>query len=95
MRRAVAMAIDRKGMAEYLKRGFARPAYGILNYAGPGYDPDFRDYEYNPEKAKQLLAEAGYPDGFETRLDWTLGGGGDVNTELDAHCIPRRPTEEL
>ena len=38
---------------------------------------------------KKLLAEAGYPDGFETRLDWTMGGGGDVNTRADAEWLQR------
>jgi len=89
VRQAVAMAIDREGMAQYLKRGLAIPAYGILNYGGPGYDPEFKDYPYDPEKAKQLLAEAGYPDGFETRMDWTLGGGGDVDTGAEAQWIQR------
>ena len=89
VRRAVCMALDREGMAEYHRNGYARPATGILNYGGPGYDPDFKDCEYNPEGAKALLAEAGYPDGFETRLDWTMGGGGDVNTVGDAEWIQR------
>ncbi|HKL13187.1 MAG TPA: ABC transporter substrate-binding protein, partial [Halanaerobiales bacterium] len=30
--------------------------------------PNANDYEYNPEKAKELMAEAGYPDGFETAI---------------------------
>ncbi|MEM6677828.1 MAG: ABC transporter substrate-binding protein [Pseudomonadota bacterium] len=89
VRRAMAMAIDREGMTKYLRRGTAQPAYGILNFGGPGWDPDYRDFPYDPEAAKALLAEAGYPDGFETRLDWTMGGGGDVNTRADAEWIQR------
>ncbi|WP_372966328.1 ABC transporter substrate-binding protein [Marinobacter sp.] len=89
VRRAVCMALDREGMAEFHRNGYARPATGILNYGGPGYDPDFKDCEYDPEGAKKLLVEAGYPDGFETRLDWTMGGGGDVNTIGDAEWIQR------
>jgi peptide/nickel transport system substrate-binding protein len=89
VRRAIGMAIDREGMAKFLRRGMAIPAYGILNFGGPGWDKDYRDFPYDPEGAKKLLAEAGYPDGFETRLDWTMGGGGDVNTRADAEWIQR------
>ncbi|GAA3953097.1 ABC transporter substrate-binding protein [Allohahella marinimesophila] len=89
VRQAICMALDREGMAKFHRNGYAQPAYSVLNFGGPGYDPGFRDCQYDPEKAKALLAEAGYPDGFKTRMDWTMGGGGDVNTVGDAEWIQR------
>jgi peptide/nickel transport system substrate-binding protein len=89
VRRAVCMAINRDDMARFQRKGFAVPTWGILNPGGPGYDPAFRDCDYDPEGAKALLAEAGYPDGFETRMDWTFGGGSDVNTKGDAEWLQR------
>lgn len=89
VRKAACMAINREDMAKYQRKGFAIPAWGILNPGGPGYDPAFRDCDYDPEGAKALLAEAGYPDGFETRMDWTFGGGSDVNTKGDAEWLQR------
>src|SRR5438093_6224171 len=89
VRKALYMAIDREGLCKYLRKGQCLPAYSVLNFGGPGYDPKYNPMPYNPAKAKQLLAEAGYPNGFEVRVDWTPGGAGDVNTVADAEWIQR------
>ena len=89
VRRAMSMAIDRVGLCEHLRRKQCVPAHSILNVGGPGYDSGFKPYEYDPEGARKLLAEAGYPDGFEIRMDWTSGGAGDVNTLADAEWLQR------
>jgi len=45
---------------------------------GLGYDPDLAPHAHDPELARQLLAEAGYPDGFSTRLAYTTGEREDL-----------------
>ncbi|MFC1534806.1 ABC transporter substrate-binding protein [Thermodesulfobacteriota bacterium] len=68
VRLAVSHAIDRKSMAKALGFGFSRPAYHLY----PGHSvtsiPNLDIHEFNPEKAKKLLAEAGYPNGFKTSI---------------------------
>lgn len=78
VRQAIIMAINREGMAKDLLRGTVNPAYSVQSPANEAYDPNFVDYEYDPEKAKQLLAEAGYPDGFETIFQTSVDGSGQL-----------------
>jgi peptide/nickel transport system substrate-binding protein len=60
-------AINREGLANELVRGGSRPIYTPCFPTQFGCDTAAaKKYDYNPEKAKALLAEAGYPDGFET-----------------------------
>lgn len=63
LRQAFNYAVDRKGICEILREGAALPAKGFSPPSLPGFDPTIEGYTYNPEKAKQLLAEAGYPGG--------------------------------
>jgi peptide/nickel transport system substrate-binding protein len=89
VRKALYMAIDREGLCKFLRKGQCLPAYSVLNFGGPGYDPNYKPMPYDPNKAKALLAEAGYSNGFDVRVDWTPGGAGDVNTVADAEWIQR------
>ena len=70
VRRAMYMAIDEAAIARTVMRGQARPT-GLIY--GPGVN-GFREaddvrYPFNPDEAKKLLAEAGYPNGFGVTLD--------------------------
>lgn len=63
VRQAFAMAIDRENIVNVLMGGVNTPAYTILPPAIPGHREKGKGPEYNVEKAKALLAEAGYPGG--------------------------------
>ncbi len=70
VRQAIAYAVDRDGVisSAFMSRGVA--IYGFPTIVGQtGYDGAYDDYfSYDPDKAKALLAEAGYPDGFSCKL---------------------------
>ena len=69
LRQALCLAIDRDLLNEALWHGKARvPEYHTFPQFGKLYDPSWRTIEYNPEKARQLLKEAGY-DGTPIRFD--------------------------
>lgn len=63
LRRALNYAIDRQGIADRLLGGAYRPLPGVLPGGINGYDSSMRGYSLDQEKARQLLEEAGYPEG--------------------------------
>lgn len=69
VRQAINYALDVEAVVDYIYTGQAAPAGGPLAPLVWGA-LDVEGYEFNPEKAKALLAEAGYPDGFKTTI-WT------------------------
>jgi len=70
VRQAMNYVIPRQEIAENVFKGFATPMNTIIPSMMPGADSTNWMYEYNLEKAKQLLADAGYPNGFEVELSY-------------------------
>ncbi|MEC9311825.1 MAG: ABC transporter substrate-binding protein, partial [Pseudomonadota bacterium] len=68
VRRAVAHAIDREALVSALLKGKSQVISTACFPSQFGCDQDVVSYEYDVEKAKALLAEAGYPDGFKTEF---------------------------
>ena len=62
VRRALNYAVDRETIAEVLLEDAAVPAKGILPPGFPGFDPDLDGYGYDPDMARQLLAQSTYGD---------------------------------
>lgn len=71
VRQAMNYAIDKETIIESFFEGRANAAKNPMPPSISGYNDDIEGYEYNPEKAKELLAQAGYPDGFEMEL-WAM-----------------------
>ena len=90
VRQAVAYAIDRAPMIHYLLRDFARPAYSLLPPGSWAYNGDVPHYDYNPDRARQLLEQAGYPAVNGVRLHLTMKTGTDENTRLMAAVLQQQ-----
>ena len=69
VRQAVEYAIDKASLAKALGYGFSQAAYQMCYPGTMGYNSDLEGRIYNPEKARQLLKEAGYEKGFKTTLN--------------------------
>ncbi|WP_413204255.1 ABC transporter substrate-binding protein [Rhodospirillum sp. A1_3_36] len=69
VRKAIAHAIDRKAIVDNLLKGASEVVDSACYPSQFGCEQDVEKYDYDPEKAKALLAEAGYPDGFEIDLN--------------------------
>ncbi len=67
VRQAVNMSINKERVVQIIN-GRAVPATQPLPPSMPGYTQDYAGYAFDPEAAKKMLADAGFPDGFETEL---------------------------
>jgi peptide/nickel transport system substrate-binding protein/oligopeptide transport system substrate-binding protein len=76
VRRAFVMAIDRQVIVDTVLQGQGSPAKGVFPPGLPARDPNFDPLPYNVEMAKQLLAEAGYPNGVDLEVRT-----GEIETE--------------
>ena len=65
VRQAINMAIDQQVFIDTIVEGRGTPANSYINAMIPGWTDEVTAYEYDLEKAKALMAEAGYPDGFD------------------------------
>ncbi len=83
VRKAIACAIDRQGLIEFMGRDVAVPLYSPISMDYLGATEDVERYPHDPEKAKQLLADAGLKDGFTYE---------DVITEM---AVYKRPMEAI
>ena len=87
-RQALNYAIDKPLIADKALSNLSAPANGVIPPGFPSYNPDLRGYSYNPEKARQLLAESRYGDSIEDlpRITLSLSGslGADVPLDLEA-----------
>jgi peptide/nickel transport system substrate-binding protein len=68
LRKALAHSFDRERAVKIAGGGLGEPAYTPLSPGFEAFDPNLQTYAYNPEKAKKLLAEAGYPKGIDLKM---------------------------
>lgn len=86
VRKAINMAIDRQEIIDVAMDGQGIPADISIHRNSAGFTDEVKRDEYNPEKAKELLKEAGYPNGFDTQIyvreDFTQKIGQVVQQQL-------------
>lgn len=87
VRQAWAYAVDFNAIAEGVSPRLQKGSKSLLLDWMEGYSENTTQYGYNPEKAKQLLAEAGYPDGFTIKQDGTSATGVTEQMQLEQEYL--------
>ncbi|MEN3340585.1 MAG: peptide/nickel transport system substrate-binding protein [Acidobacteriota bacterium] len=84
VRQALSYATPYEQIVENVYQGYAGPAAGPLSDHAAGFDPYLHPYTYNPERARQLLREAGHGNGFTTTLAYNTADplGEPVSAQL-------------
>jgi oligopeptide transport system substrate-binding protein len=87
VRQAFNYAVNKEAIVREIARMVSVTATGTLPPGIPGYDRDLQGYSYDPEKAKRLLAEAGYPEGagFPVVQLWSTDKAERTEAELAAY----------
>lgn len=78
VRQAIDLAIDRPAWIANAHRGLGQPAGQLVVPGVFGFAPDLRATQRDVPRARRLLAEAGYPDGFDVVLEYRPGRRGHV-----------------
>ncbi len=97
VRMALNLAIDREGIASKVLEGLAAPAKGVLPPGFPGFNPALKGYEYNPDKARQLLKESKYGGDMTKFPPITLSVAGNLGASVgpDTEVILQSWQKEL
>lgn len=82
LRQAVSYAVDREAIILGAFEGAAVPVEVPIPPSCFGYVEDFKGNEYNPDKARELLAEAGYPDGITVTMKTLESASYTIPTEI-------------
>ena len=96
-RKALNLAIDRASIAEIAYEGAVRPAKTILPPGFPGYNPDLDPYPYNPDLARELLAQSKYGNALDNlpRMTLSITGSFGAAVPLGLEVILNSWQEEL
>ena len=74
VRHALNFAVDKETIALGLTNGITTPTAQAAVPGMLGYNPSVTPFDYDPDRARTLLSEAGYPDGFPLSIDVVVGG---------------------